>query len=158
MDLSDLYRDIVETSPDGIWVIDLAGRTLYANPEIARMHRAPEDALASLTVVDTLDDDGRTRFADHLEAVRRGEVESAEFETQWVRIDGDTLWVLCRETALLDDEGRPRALLRRYVDNTERHELIASLRASEDALGDQVVQNTLMQAVTSAANKAGRPH
>jgi PAS domain S-box-containing protein len=155
MDLVDLYRDIVETSPDGIWVLDLAGRTIYANPEIARMHRVPEDALSTLTVLDTLDDAGRARFAEHLDAVRQGRVEAAEFETQWVRSDGDTLWVLCRETALADDEGRPRALLRRYVDNTERHELIASLRASEDALGDQVTQNILMQAVASAANEAG---
>ena len=27
MDLSGLYRDIVESSPDGLWVIDLDGRT-----------------------------------------------------------------------------------------------------------------------------------
>ena len=39
MDLSELYRDIVEGSPDGLWVIDLDGRTVYANPEIARLHR-----------------------------------------------------------------------------------------------------------------------
>ena len=38
MELTALYRDIVETSPDGIWVFDLDGRTLYANPEIARMY------------------------------------------------------------------------------------------------------------------------
>ena len=62
--------------------------------------------------------------------------------------------VLCSETALLDDAGRPRALLHRYSDNTERHELIASLQASEDALEDQVAQNNLMQAVASAANEA----
>ena len=64
MDLSELYRDIVETSPDGIWVIDLDGRTLYANPEIARLHRDRRDeGLAALTVFDTLDEDGRAQFA-----------------------------------------------------------------------------------------------
>ena len=62
--------------------------------------------------------------------------------------------MLCSETALLDDAGRPRALLHRYSDNTERHELIASLQASEDALEDQVAQNNLLQAVASAANEA----
>ena len=51
MDLSDLYRDIVETSPDGIWVIDLGGRTIYANPAIARLHGVDEEAaeIAAMT-------------------------------------------------------------------------------------------------------------
>ena len=155
MDLSGLYRDIVETSPDGIWVIDLDGRTVYANREIARIHRVSEDELAALTVFDTLDGLGREQFAAHLAEVRAGQVNPAEVEVQWVRSDGEVVWVVCRETALLDDTGQPRALLHRYTEDTERHELIASLRASEDALEDQVAQNNLMQAVASAANEAG---
>ena len=31
MEPEALYRDIVEMSPDAIWVCDLDGRTLYAN-------------------------------------------------------------------------------------------------------------------------------
>ena len=154
MNLSELYRDIVESSPDGLWVIDLDGRTVYANPEIARLHRIADEGLAALTVFDTLDEDGRARFRAHLHGVREGRLYGHPFEVQWVRSDGTTQWVLCSETALLDDAGRPRALVRRYSDNTERHELIVSLQASEDALEDQVAQNDLMQAVASAANQA----
>ncbi|WP_051247462.1 hybrid sensor histidine kinase/response regulator [Nocardioides halotolerans] len=154
MDLSELYRDIVEGSPDGLWVIDLDGRTVHANPQIARLHRIDAADLPGLTVCDTLDHDGRARFLAHLEGVREGRLHEQPFEVQWVRSDGTHQWVICSETALLDDEGRPRALMRRYSDNTERHELISSLRASEDALEDQVAQNNLMQAVASAANEA----
>jgi PAS domain S-box-containing protein len=154
MDLSELYRDIVETSPDGIWVLDLDGRTVYANPEIARMHRIDPGELAGLTVFDTLDDDGRAQFRAHLVDVREGRLNRGPVEVQWVRSDGEILWVLCSETALLDQEGRPRALLHRYSDNTRHHELITSLEASEAALEDQVAQNNLMQAVASAANEA----
>ena len=39
MELAALYRDIVETSPDAIWVCDLDGRTIYANPAHARALR-----------------------------------------------------------------------------------------------------------------------
>src|SRR3954447_310420 len=109
MDLSDLYRDIVETSPDGIWVIDLEGRTVYANPAIARLHRVPEEALATLTVHDVLDAAGREQFTTHLEPVREGQVSRAEVEVQWVRSDGDITWVVCREAVLHDADGRPRA-------------------------------------------------
>jgi PAS domain S-box-containing protein len=154
MDLSELYRDIAESSPDGLWVVDLDGRTVYANPEIGRMHRISDEKLAELTVFDTLDEVGRAQFRAHLDDVREGRINQGSVEVQWVRADGTIIWVLCSETALLDEEGRPRALLHRYSDNVERHELIASLRASEDALADQVAQNNLMQAVASAANEA----
>src|SRR5689334_9157137 len=154
MDLSELYRDIVETSPDGIWVLDLEGRTIYANPEIARMHRIDPEKLSELTVFDTLDDVGRAQFRAHLADVREGRLNDGPVEVQWVRSDGSILWVLCSETAQLDEAGRPRALLHRYSDNTRHHELIASLEASEAALEDQVAQNNLMQAVASAANEA----
>ena len=154
MDLSELYRDIVESSPDGLWVIDLDGRTVYANPEIARLHRIADEELAALTVFDTLDEDGRAQFRAHLDDAREGRIHDHPVEVKWVRSDGTIQWMLCSETALLDDAGSPRALLHRYSDNTERHELIASLQASEDALEDQVAQNNLMQAVASAANEA----
>ena len=154
MDLSELYRDIVETSPDGIWVIGLDGRTVYANPEIARIHRIPTSELAGLTVFDTLDEAGRRQFAAAPRGRRQGQLNEAEVEVQWVRSDGNILWVLCSESELLDAEGRRRALLHRYSDYTERRALIESLRASEDALEDQVAQNNLMQAVASAANEA----
>jgi PAS domain S-box-containing protein len=154
MDLSELYRDIVESSPDGIWVLDLEGRTLYTNPEIARIHRIPQEELAGLTVFDTLDEDGRDQFRAHLAEVREGRINDAEVEVQWVRSDGSIVWMLVRETALLDDAGRPRALLHQYTDQTAQHALIASLQASEEALEDQVAQNNLMQAVASAANEA----
>ena len=154
MDLSALYREIVETSPDGLWVLDLDGRTVYANAQIARMHRIPTEDLASLSVFDILDEPGGVQFRAHLEDVREGRVNDGVVEVHWVRSDGSILWTLCSETALLDDAGRPRALLHRYSDNTERHELIASLEASEAALEDQVSQNNLMQAVASAANEA----
>src|SRR4051794_14621726 len=154
MDLSEPYRDIVETSSDGIWVLDLHGRTLYANPAIAGIHRISDDELAALTVFETLDAAGRAEFLEHLGEVREGRLNPAEVEVRWVRSDGDVVWMLLRETALLDEEGRPRALLHRYTDFTERRALIESLRASEDALADQVAQNTFMQAVASAANGA----
>jgi len=154
MDLSELYRDIVESSPDGLWVIDFDGRTVYANPEIARLHRIEDEGLAALTVFDTLDEDGRAQFRVHLDEARAGRIHEHPVEVQWVRSDGTIQWVLCSETALLDADGRPRALLHRYSDNTERHELIASLQASEDALEDEVAQNNLLQAVASAANEA----
>ena len=63
--------------------------------------------------------------------------------------------MLCGETALRDEAGRPTMLLHRYSDYTERREALEALRRSEEALEDQMRQDRLMQAVASAANEAG---
>jgi PAS domain S-box-containing protein len=155
MELADLYRNIVETSPDGIWVIDLDGRTLYANAEIARIHRVPVEELKTLSVFDTLDEAGRTQFAAHLAEVREtGRLNEQDVEVQWVRSDGSTTWTLSRESALLDDSGRIQALLHRHSGYDERRSLIESLREHEIALADEIGQKQLLQAVASAANEA----
>ena len=155
MDLADLYRNIVETSPDGIWVIDLDGRTLYANAQVARIHRVPEEALASLSVFDTRDEQGRDQLAAHLAEVREtGRVDEQDMEVQWVRSDGSTTWTLSRETALLDGDGRIQALLHRHSGYDERRALIESLREHEIALADEIGQKQLLQAVASTANEA----
>jgi PAS domain S-box-containing protein len=155
MDLADLYRNIVETSPDGIWVIDLEGRTLYANAEIARIHRVPVEALAELTVFDTLDEPGQAELAAHLADVRAtGQVNEQDVEVQWVRSDGTTTWTLSRESALLDGNGEIRALLHRHSGYDERRALVESLREHEVALADEISQKQLLQAVASTANEA----
>jgi PAS domain S-box-containing protein len=154
IEITDLYRTLVETSADGIWVIDLEGRTLYANPEVARIHGVPVESLGGLTVFDTLDEAGAEQFAAHLEQVRQGRTNEAEVEVQWVRNDGSTTWTLCRETPLLDAEGRPEALLHRHTPYDERRAILESLREHQEALADEIRQNHLLQAVASAANEA----
>ncbi|WP_309648537.1 response regulator [Nocardioides sp.] len=136
MDLPELYRDIVETSPDGIWVFDLEGTTLYANTELARMYGVPRDRFAHVTVFDTLDEPGRAQFSEHLRAVRRGELNDSEVECQFVRHDGSTTWILVRESALRSPAGSITAILHRITEFTDRRATINELEASRERLAE----------------------
>src|SRR5687767_9084048 len=136
MSLAALYRDIAETSPDGIWVFDLEGRTIYANPRIAQMYGIDESELDDLTVFDTLDAQGRREFAAHLDEVRRGHVNSSEVEVQFVRRDGTPMWVLVRESTLVAPDGRGTAILHRISQYGDRRQIIESLRTSERRLAE----------------------
>lgn len=136
MDLGRLYRDIVESSQDGIWVIDARGRTMYANPRIAELLGRPPDQVDGLTVFDALDATGRDQFAEHLLDLSRGRVHAGEVECQWVRQDGRTLWVLVRETALYDDHGKVQGFLHRVTDYTERRRLFEELRSNQEQLAE----------------------
>ena len=89
MELDALYRDIVETSPDGIWVFDLDGRTLVRqrrdrpHVRLRRVRAARPDGLRHARR-------GRPRTVRRAPAtpLRRGEVNTADVEGQFVRRDG----------------------------------------------------------------------
>ncbi|GEP40153.1 hypothetical protein NPS01_38160 [Nocardioides psychrotolerans] len=136
MDLPELYRDIVETSPDGIWVFDLEGNTVYANAELARMYGVPRDDFARVAVFDTLDEPGRAQLTEHLAGVRRGELNDSEVECQFVRHDGSTTWILVRESALRSPEGSIIAILHRISEFTDRRATINELEASRERLDE----------------------
>src|SRR5512139_3136262 len=136
MDLGTLYRDIVETSPDGIWVIDAQGRTLYANRRIAELLDRSVDEIDDLTVFDALDEQGRAEFADHLRDLARGKVNPDEVECLWVRRSGEQLWVLVRESALYDEQGNLQGYLHRVSDYSERRRLFDEVRSSQKMLAE----------------------
>jgi PAS domain S-box-containing protein len=136
MDLAALYRDIVEMSPDGIWVFDLEGRTVYANPEIARMFGVGDAEVRGLTVFDSLDEEGRAQFGAHLVDVRSGRLNETEVECQFVRRDGSTFWVLVRESALYGPGGELTGILHRVSDYSRRRHVVEDLIESQHRLAE----------------------
>lgn len=136
MALEELYRDIVESSTDGIWVIDLDGRTLYANPTLATMFGVTREEMQRLTVFDSLDQAGREQFALHLEELRAGRFNEADVECRFVRQDGSLIWVLVSERGLYDESGRLRGVLHRLADYTGRRRTMDDLAASRRALAE----------------------
>ena len=121
-----LYRSIVEESPDGIWVFDLDGRTIYANDAIAELYGIDPADVGSLTVFDTLDEAGRAQFRTHLAALREGRFNPTDVECQWVRRDGSTLWVLVRESAVRAEDGTLTGVLHRVSDYSHRRATLPS--------------------------------
>ncbi|WP_372729538.1 response regulator [Nocardioides sp.] len=136
MDHGRLFRDIVETSPDGIWVLDLDGRTIYANAEIARLYGVPESEVMDLTVFDTLDEEGRAQFRAHLADLRTGALNPHNVEVQFVRRDGSVRWVLVRESELRAEDGSLTGILHRLTDYTEQRQLADTVRANEQRLAE----------------------
>ncbi|MEN8704706.1 MAG: response regulator [Nocardioides marinisabuli] len=131
MTTGEVYRDIVERSPDGIWVVDLAGRTIYANPAMARLYGVEHDEMQRVPMQATLDEVGRTQLEAHLAQVRDGHVEDDSVEVQLVRRDGSIVWVLVRECAVRDEAGRPTAVQMTFSDYDERR---AAALAHEESL------------------------
>ncbi|GAB2628296.1 hypothetical protein GCM10027270_14780 [Nocardioides ginkgobilobae] len=135
MDLAGLYRDVVEGSPDGIWVIDLDGRTVHANAAMARLHGVTPEEMARVSMYDSLDELGRAQLAEHLRQVREGRLNEGEVEVQLVRADGTPVWCLVRESLVELEPGRP-GLCTVFSDYTSRREIVQALRTSRRSLAE----------------------
>ncbi|WP_296604833.1 response regulator [Nocardioides sp.] len=130
-----LYRNVVETSPGGIWVFDLDGRTVYANPALRALFGVGDDEVMGLTVFDSLDEVGKEQFAAHLEDLRAGRVNDHDVECRFVRRDGSSLWVMVTESLLHDTDGSV-LVLHRLADCSDRKQALEDLTTSRRRLAE----------------------
>jgi PAS domain S-box-containing protein len=59
MEVDSLYRSIVESTQEGIWIVDEALRTTFANAAMATMLDTTVDDLIGSSLLDWMDDDER---------------------------------------------------------------------------------------------------
>lgn len=127
------FQHLVETTPDGVWLIDFDGRTIFANARVAEMHGIDEAELPRLSVYDVLDASGKESFAGHLTALRGGMVEHEDAESMFVRRDGSTQWMLVRAQLMTHPRtGEPCVLLRLSDFSRRRQERDDLARAQVD--------------------------
>ncbi|GAB3440501.1 hypothetical protein GCM10027517_15040 [Phycicoccus ginsengisoli] len=136
VDPAELQRWLAEASPDGLWVFDRVGTTVYANDRLAHLlGRTPEE-MRGLSVFDTLDEVGRGQFAEHLRELDETGQSGDNLECALLRKDGSVLWALVSHTRIHDDAGRPVGWLHRVSDYGHQRQLIDSLQRSEQLLAE----------------------
>jgi len=129
------YRHIVETTNEGVWVLDAEARTTFMNARMAAMiGRRVEDVLGK-PAIDFVHRDSRSTWAPHIERRTEGVVAHADIRLD--RPDGKVIWVLVDSTPSFDDAGRYEGVLTMAVDMTERRRLEDQLRQSQkmEAIG-----------------------
>ncbi|WP_299051694.1 ATP-binding protein [uncultured Nocardioides sp.] len=126
---AELYRLVVESSADGLWVLDARGRTVFANQRLADMMRTDRAALTGRDHAEFLDAEGREQWTARL---ARGEPPSHPVECRFVRGDRTTAWFLVTEAHLPGPEGGN--ILLSLNDFDERRRLEAALEANRQEL------------------------
>ncbi|PUA80462.1 ATP-binding protein [Nocardioides currus] len=139
------FQHLVETSTDGLWLIDFDGRTVYANARVAEMHGISVSELGGLSVFDVLDDRGKESFRGHLERLRAGMVEQDDEESLLVRRDGTGRWVLVSSQAVMHPTSGEPCVLLRLSDfsrrRQERDELTRAKAAFAEARDSAVAES-----------------
>ncbi|NUR82093.1 MAG: PAS domain-containing protein, partial [Dermatophilaceae bacterium] len=127
----DLFRWMVAASPDGLWVFDDDGRTLYANARMAQMLGRDPDDMVGFSVFDAVDEVGKVQFRRHLdELATRGE-PGDNLECSLLDSRGERFWALVSHTPLVDETGRRRGWMHRVSEHSEQRKLLDQLAEAQ---------------------------
>src|SRR5213082_2831185 len=137
------YRDLIEISPDAIYVVDANGICVLGNRAGAELAGLPRDELVGTPVTDTYLPEERHVFRERLEQLKTG--GTLRFERNFVRKNGDIVPVEVSVTAIRG--GYFQAILRDISERKRSEALLAGekrlLEMIATGVGLKEILNTL---------------
>jgi PAS domain S-box-containing protein len=139
------YRRIVETTAEGICVVDQDRTITYVNKRCSEMLGYNLDEMKGASLLSFMFQEDLPDAL--LKRDRRGPGVSDQFERRFRRKDGSTLWVLASVTSVMDDEGRLLGSFAMYTDITSRKQA----EEEKALLESQLRQSQKMEAIGTLA-------
>jgi PAS domain S-box-containing protein len=143
------YRNIIETSSEGVWMIDRDHRTTFANRRMAEMLGYTVEEMLGKPVSEFLPGDDR-------DGIRPGSSSSAGSthprEVRYLRKDGSEMWGLLSGSPLSDGDGEYGGALAMIADITERkrsEDAVARLAAIVASSPDAIFSTDMEGTITS---------
>lgn len=127
---SELYRALLDASPDPIVVYDIKGIPLYLNPAFTRLFGWTFEEVRGKRIEFVPPEDW-PETKKHIDKVLRGE-DFADFETRRYTKDGRVVDVSLSGAIFFDEEGTAAGSVIQLRDITERKRAELALRESED--------------------------
>ena len=118
------YRRIVETSYEGIWVLDSQFRILQANDRMAEMLGYQPREIQGRSITDFIHTDDLSDHEHHASVRRRGMKD--RYERRYLKKDGTCLWTLVSATPLFTKD--------RFVGSFAMVTDISDRKSAEEAL------------------------
>ena len=121
-------------APNGIAIVDAAGRYIGANASFLRLIGYSEAELVKKTVFDLTHPDDAANNRRVFEDVVTGAAERLEFDKRYLRRDGRVIWVHMSVARIVEAGGGPTSVVAQVEDITERRAAEKRLRESEARL------------------------
>lgn len=139
------FHHLVETTHDGIWVVDRTGATTYANRGLARMFGCAQDEIGTRSFYEYLDANPPATLAALLSPAAGEDADT--YDLSYRRRDGSTGWAIASARPVLDDKGRVSGALLTLTDISRRKQAELELGAMNARLEARVKMRTeeLMQ-------------
>jgi two-component system cell cycle sensor histidine kinase/response regulator CckA len=121
------YRRIVETTREGVWIIDGAHQTTFMNRRMAEMLRCEPSSPGGSSPFDFLDEGEAGKFSAYLQRTDGGQID-----IRYTRTDGTSVWTLLEAAPVFDRAGRYEGSMAMVVDITERKQAENAVRHERD--------------------------
>jgi PAS domain S-box-containing protein len=126
----EMYRRIVEAVPDGIWIVDPQGRTIFNNERMADILASDNESLSEQSCFDCVfpEDlpEAQRRFAQGMAGNR------TPFDFRLRRNDGSEVWVSISCGPISDASGSVAGVIGLFAEIAERKFAEAQMRESEE--------------------------
>jgi len=123
------YRNLFETTHEGIWVFDSDEVTTLANGRMAEMLGYKKEEIIGKPITDFMRVEDNNDFISNQGDRRKG--RSDVFERCYIRKDGSELWTMVSATPVFDSEGIYNGSFGMITDITNRKRMIDELQVSE---------------------------
>ncbi len=114
---SQLQR-LIDTAHEGVWIIDAAGVTTFANPRMAEMLGYAVDEMIGHSFLEFMSEDRRSEAASNLDKRRHGVSEEHDFE--FLRKDGTAVWTMLSTGPVYGENEEIVGALAMVTDISER--------------------------------------
>jgi len=137
------YRQIVETSQEGIIALDEDDRIVFLNPHMAELLGDPAEELLGRSVSEFMVPE---ELADHAQQMQRRRAgQAGRYERRFRHRSGRVIVAQISAPPMFDDAGRFRGAFAMLTDVTDRNRAEAELRRSRNMLAH--VLNSIPQSV-----------
>jgi PAS domain S-box-containing protein len=137
LESEEKYRSIVDNAHEGIWLIDIHGKTAFVNPQMAAMLGYRPEEMKGRGVEEFLSNESIPEFRQKIAARKKG--LTSQYDLKFHRKDGAPLWAIVNAAPLLDSGGQVTGAFGMVTDISERKRIEEALRESE-ALYRQVIE------------------
>jgi PAS domain S-box-containing protein len=124
------YRRIVDTAQEGIWLLDADVKTTFVNQSLAEMLGYRIEELLGHSLFEFMDATTAMEAQQHFGQGQLGITEKYDF--RFLRRDGSVLWTIISINPLIDEQGKFLGALGMVIDITQRKQVEAALRDSEN--------------------------
>ena len=133
------YRQMVETTAEGVWILDGQLRASYVNRRLAEMLDYSVEEMIGRSVFDFVDESERKNVWERVERRRQGIV--GQYESRFRRRDGTEMWALISASPIQGPGGEFVGVLGLVTDITARKRtevelsrMAAIVESSDDAI------------------------
>ncbi len=131
------YRRIVNTSQEGILILDNMANITFANQRVQAMLQYNESELIGRSIYAFVERSSREEATAYFARTIRG--DHVNFDMQFVRHDGSALWTLLSASSLAGENGGALCMI---TDITERKMAEQALAAAYDDLEERIQDRT----------------